>query len=150
MMEILRSLILLYSLSYVAWTDWRAKRIPNEILIFMLATGSVLLFVESLLCGRNWMVVAVAMSGFAAGGGVFFLFYLITGRGIGAGDVKLSAVVGFYLGSHRIMLVSVFAFFLAGCVCIFLLLRKRTGFRQEIPFAPFMLSGTVMVMILGI
>lgn len=148
-MNLFRGFILLSSLSYAAWMDWKAKRIPNTIIAFMLATGGILLSAEILFCGQGWRSVLDAAAGFAAGGGLFFTFYLVSGGGIGAGDVKLAAAIGFFLGSRSVLMMCVSAFLLAGCACALLLLRRRTGPLQGIPLAPFMLSGTVLVMLLG-
>ena len=75
------------------------------------------------------------------GGGLFLLFYLITGKGIGAGDVKLFAILGFYMGSWKLCITAFLSFMFSAIYGIWIVIRNGRNSKQEIPLAPFVLIG---------
>ena len=82
------------------------------------------------------------------GGGIFFFFYLL-GRGhVGAGDVKLLAVVGYYLGNGLICQAIFLMVMLAAVYGVGQVILTRRGLKEELPFAPFVFAGTVLTMAL--
>lgn len=88
--------------------------------------------------------------GFLIGTIVFGACYLLSRGGMGAGDVKLMAVLGFFLGGSVIISVMVLAVFCSAIYSIVNLIRKKTSLKAEIPFAPFVMIGTVLAMALGV
>src|SRR5690606_804682 len=85
-------------LAVTAWTDYRARRIPNAACVVLLTTGVLWhavtivgdgLFASSLAGGLG--ISASAIGALAALVGLFPLYLL---RVLGAGDVKLAAAVG--------------------------------------------------------
>jgi len=82
---------LLPLLAIGSWVDLRTHRIPNAIVL----TGIVLAFTLQGLAGGP-RGLAVSMAGMLVAGGLLLPFHL--GRGMGAGDVKLMAMVGAFLG----------------------------------------------------
>jgi len=73
-------------------------------------------------------------------------------RGMGFGDVKLSGVVGMYLGwlSWGALVVGGFAGFLIGGVTgIALILAGRAGRKSTIPYGPYMLAGALVGVLWG-
>lgn len=82
------------------------------------------------------------------GGGIVFFVYLL-GRGtVGAGDVKLLAVVGYYLGSGKICIAVFWMVVLAAGYGMSQVMLKKKGIKEGIPFAPFVFAGTVFTMAL--
>ena len=73
----------------------------------------------------------------------------LTRGGVGAGDVKLFAVLGFYFGSGPIFTVVFLTIVYAAVYNIVKLVMKKTDLKQEIPFAPFIFLGTLTTMLLG-
>ena len=71
--------------------------------------------------------------------------YCVMKKGLGAGDVKLLAVLGAYLGWENTLKAA----FVAVCSAMFYFLGNRCIHHEkadsEIPFAPFLLWGTVAV-----
>lgn len=94
----------------------------------------------------------VYQAGFATVGLVsFFLFlYLITGRkGFGFGDVKLAIPLGIILGWPKII-VGVFAAFIFGSVIgLILLWQRMRRWNGVVPFAPFLVLGTIFALLFG-
>lgn len=83
-------------------------------------------------------------------GGMFLLCYGVSRGGIGAGDVKLLAVLGYYLGAGAIF-TAVFLIVLSAAIfSVGALVLKKVNLKQEMPFAPFVLVGTAVAMLLGI
>jgi leader peptidase (prepilin peptidase)/N-methyltransferase len=86
-----------------------------------------------------WDSLVGALVGFL----LLLLFALISKGGMGGGDVKLFALIGFVLGV-KLVLLSFFLSTLYGAVvggtAMLLKLVKR---RQPIPFGPFIVAGTL-------
>ena len=68
---------------------------------------------------------------------------------MGAGDVKLLAVTGFYMGLGIIFTDIFLSILIAALYSGLLLIRKKIKMKEEISFAPFVLAGTVLTMALG-
>jgi prepilin peptidase CpaA len=82
--------VLAVGLVACAW-DLRTRRIPNELTFGAAAAGLLVLGMTSGLAG-----VANSVTGWACGVALFFPFFAL--RGMGAGDVKLLAAFGAWLG----------------------------------------------------
>lgn len=148
--KIIRYYVILWTLVMIAWIDYKSRRIPNSLLLFLLLSRIVILGLECLLYHEHWLsIVMSAGMGFLVGGGLFLVFFLFSRGGIGAGDVKLFAVLGCYMGA-AIFTVIFLAVLLSACYSIVALLLKKVSIKQEIPFAPFVLGGTLIAMILGV
>lgn len=83
----------------------------------------------------------------------FLLFFLILrltrGRGMGFGDVKLSFLLGLFLGSPKIIAGIYLAFLTGAFVSIILILCRKKAFRDTIAFGPFLLLGGILALFLG-
>lgn len=94
-------------LALAAWTDWRARRIPNGVFVMLLAAGlgwhaSAMegdgLFASSLAGGLGvWGSAIGALAAFAG----LFPLYLV--RALGAGDVKLATAIGAWVGWQALL-----------------------------------------------
>lgn len=149
-LKIIRYYVIFWSLVMLAWNDCRSRRIPNEALLFLLAVRIAILVLECLVYHRYRMSILMsAGAGFLIGGGLFFVCYIFSRGGIGAGDVKLFAVLGGYMGG-AIFTVIFLVVLVSACYSVVALLLKKVNIRQEIPFAPFVLAGTLIGMVLGV
>lgn len=86
-----RGVILAVILTWAVVSDLRSRRIPNLLTLPGLALGLVLWTVEA-----GWLGLKTSLLGTLAGGALLFLPF--AAGGIGAGDVKLLAVVGAFSG----------------------------------------------------
>lgn len=87
----------------------------------------------------------------ALGAAAFFLtIYLVSrGRWMGFGDVKLAFFMGLFLGWPNILLALFFAFFMGAWSGIFLVLSKKKEWRSQVPFGPFLITGTFAALFWG-
>ena len=119
----------------VTLTDLEQRLIPNSIVLAgaLAAIAIVAVSDPSSLAER-----AIAA---AAAGGVLLLVALVYPRGMGMGDVKLTAMLGLYLG--RAVAPAVLIGFAAGAVVgVAMIARHGSAARKRaIPFGPFLAIG---------
>lgn len=150
-LKILRLILILWGISFLAWMDFKEKRISNQILLTLFLMRTILLFFEILNYPGYWLTIIISSaSGFSLGGGIFLLCYLISKGGIGAGDVKLMAVLGFYLGMNGVFTCSFLSIVCAAAYSILLLILRKVNLKEEIAFAPFVLVGVILTIGLGV
>lgn len=146
----LKYLLLIGGLIPIAWEDWLEKTIPNRWLVRLLCVRAVLIGIEAVLYPAAFTdnLIFTGIGG-AVSGLVMFAGYVVSRHQIGAGDVKLLAVIGMYLGAALNYWVMVAALVIAavyGGARVFL---KRSGMRDEIAFAPFIAAGVILLLALG-
>ena len=116
----------------------------------MLAARIVILIVEWLLVPSMGMSLLISSAfGMLLGGGMFLLAHFLSRGGVGMGDVKLFAVTGWYVGAGSIMPLVFLTALISAAYSIVMLLLKKIKLKEEIPFAPFVLAGTILTMALG-
>jgi leader peptidase (prepilin peptidase) / N-methyltransferase len=138
-------LSLLYLLLAISLIDLEHRIVPNTLVLagFVAAcliqipglAATVLTVPEVLITERP---ISDALLGMLAGGGVLLLVFLISRGGMGAGDVKLIAMIGFYVGLSGTAIVLLLAFMLGALVGLtFMALGKLTR-KDALPFAPYL------------
>jgi leader peptidase (prepilin peptidase) / N-methyltransferase len=83
---------------------------------------------------------------------VFFVIHVISPRGMGFGDVRLSLVLGIALGwlSWRHVYLGLFLGFLLGAVVGVALIATGVKTRKDhVPFGPFLAAGAVIAILAG-
>jgi prepilin signal peptidase PulO-like enzyme (type II secretory pathway) len=82
---------------------------------------------------------------------LFFLAIILISREtwMGFGDFKLSILMGVILGWPKILVSLFFAFFIGAIVGLILIFLKRKTMKSQIPFAPFLVSGTFFAIFFG-
>jgi len=150
-LKILRCLALVWGLFVIAWIDCHERIIPNKILLVLFCIRTVVLVAECILYSKYWMAFTMScFIGFIAAGGMFLFCYFVTRGSLGAGDVKLMAVLGYFIGSKFIFGTIFLTVLTAAVYNLIGLLLKKVSLKQEVPFAPFVLAGTLLMMGLGI
>jgi prepilin peptidase CpaA len=91
-----------------ACTDLRSRRIPNVLVLVGLCCAMTL----HLLSGNAWSPLMMGLGGAAAGLGLFLPLYVI--RGMAAGDVKLMAMVGSFVGPVLALKIGMVTFMIGG------------------------------------
>ena len=96
----------------------------------------------------------LSLVGFLTGGAIFLtiaylsrLFY--KQEGMGMGDVKLAAAIGAFLGWRSTVMMVIVAVVFGGIISAVLLLTKKKGRKDYIPFGPFLVLGTFIMILTG-
>lgn len=132
-----------------AWYDFYLHIIPNRVLIGALVIRAVL-FAVQLLIQTSQIRYILLSSGMAALGLVIAagLCRLVIPKSVGMGDIKLLAVMGLYLGMLNTWSAIFFSLLILFFLSVFLLVTKRAERNSELPFAPFVLFGTIFAAVL--
>ncbi len=104
-------------LTLAAVVDLRQRRIPNLLSFGGMAAGLLLWGVHAGVGG-----LSTSLLGLLTGGALFLPFYLA--RGMGAGDVKLMAAVGAFLGPWHTLLAAITVALLGGVIAAWTALRQ--------------------------
>lgn len=137
----------------LAVVDARVKRLPDVLVLRSYPLAVALVAAAALTSGPDWG----ALIGAAAGGAGLFAFYFVLWfihpAGMGWGDVKLSGLLGLYLGWQAgfggVVSGTLLAFVGSALVGVVLILLRRATRKTEIPLGPFMIGGALAVVLLG-
>nr|WP_302628909.1 A24 family peptidase [uncultured Eubacterium sp.] len=148
--EIIYILLMLLACILIYVTDLHHRIIPNEILLLMLV-AKLIIGIPALF-GVTWVPefnIISSLIGFVAGFVVFMIPAFI-GKSVGAGDIKLAAVMGFCLGINGLL----YAIVLMGIgVLIYEFIKGRTSLKnvmyEMIPMGPFMAVAMMVVMLIN-
>ena len=141
--EVAIDLVFVTMLAVVTLTDLEQRIIPNKAL---LAGAIICLAIAAPTDPGSLSERAISA---AAGGGIFFLVVLAYPKGMGLGDVKLTATMGLFLG--RALAPAVLVALLAGSAVGLALIARHgaSARRMTIPFGPFLALGGVVGMLAG-
>ena len=131
---------LLFSMALVmAQIDLAHYLIPDSLVITLLAGGVVYHFFS------QEMGILNRILGLAVGFAIPFLLAVVSRGGMGGGDIKLTAAMGFWLGFPGVF-YALFVGALVGSITgIILIVLKRKKRRDPIPFGPFLLLGFFVI-----
>lgn len=118
----------------VSFIDFRFRIIPDKFVIVAMIIGIFFSFITG-------MTFLNALMGALLGGGLLLLLALVP-NAMGGGDVKLMFSLGIFLGAYKVLLSLFFAFIIAACISIFLLIFKIIDRKDHIPFGPFLAAGS--------
>jgi leader peptidase (prepilin peptidase)/N-methyltransferase len=133
----------------LTFIDLDTKTLPRRIVWAAGLTGVFLLAAASLAAGEPHRILLATVG--AAIAFVFLCALSIVARGgFGFGDVRLGAVLGWYLGwqSLSLMMTGMAAAFVVSAVIgIVLMACGRAGRRTEVPFGPALAIGALLVLL---
>ena len=136
----------------LAFIDARHKRLPNALTLPSYPVGLALLGVGAVFVPGGSRHFVDGLIGMAAAWLFFVLQAFIYPAGIGWGDVKLSGLLGLYLGwfGASALLVGLFGgYLLAAVAAVGLLLAGRATRKSLLPFGPFLLASSLAVIVAG-
>ena len=122
-------------LALVAANDLRSRRIPNR-LVLMLAVGGFAFSMSSLPVVYG---LGFAVGGFVTGLLLWLPFHAL--RWIGAGDVKLAAACGAWLGFHGVLRAALVTAIVGGALALCMLVWQRRA--QHIAADMILLASTI-------
>ena len=141
--QLAMGLVFVATLAAVTLTDLEQRIIPNKILLVAALIG---LAIAALADPGSLPERAIAA---ASAGGLLLLTALVYPSGMGMGDVKLAALMGFFLGAAvaPALLIGFLAGALAGLAMI---ARDGSAARKKgIPFGPFLALGGLVGLLAG-
>ena len=97
-------------------------------------------------CAPAWLD---SLIGIIVGGGIFLVIIVASRGGMGGGDMKLGAMLGAFLGWKLGLLAVLLGVFGGGAAAISLLLLRRKGRKEAIPFGPFLALGGAIALLWG-
>jgi leader peptidase (prepilin peptidase)/N-methyltransferase len=144
-------LLFFAALLALAVIDFEQFLLPNRI-IYPTLLAAVPLLVLAAAGNGEWRALRNAILGALAAFVIFFTLNLVYPRGMAFGDVRLSAVIGLYLGwlGARIEFVGFFVGFLtASIIGIGLMVAHKANRRTPIPFGVFLAIGAAIAVFAG-
>lgn len=124
--------------------DWVIKKIPNSLLLALMSSK-----VAFLIIGEDFTDVKKSLLGFAAAS-IIFAIPVLFKLNVGAGDTKLAAVTGFYLGISGFLQAMIIMAVLITFYGIYLMIRKQGGFRTKTAMGPYLAFGLICTLIFPI
>jgi len=150
-------LIILAALIAIFFYDWFYYIIPDKVLIPIGAIVLVVAIINSLFSKQLGLDIFVyapgilnLVFGLLIGGGFFLILVLVSKeKWMGAGDAKLGAFLGLFLGYPLILVALFFAFILGSLYSIILIILKKKSMKDVIPFGPFLVLGGLIALFVG-
>ncbi len=130
--------------------DLRWMLLPNKIVFPLIGLGAVFAAIR-IITTDNLSLIPMAVAGMAVAGGIFYvLFQISDGAWIGGGDVKLGFAIGLLLGSPFLAFLMLFIASLLGLLAALpAVVQKKSKLDTHIPFGPFLITSTIIVMLFG-
>jgi len=127
--------------------DIRCLRLPDPLVgaLAVLVAAPLITLGEPGRVGRALLAALLV-------GSAYLTVAMLPGGGLGLGDVKLAAVLGFllgYLGWPAVAIGVLAPHLINGPVALFLLVTRRAGGRTALPFGPALLVGALAAVALS-
>ena len=129
-------------LCVIAAIDLRTRIIPNRLTYPAILAAPILVVV--------WPQVSIMerLAGAALCAGFFLLAFLVSRGALGLGDVKLTLVLGLYLGLERGVVALVSGLALGGIAAV-VALSAGMGRKDAIPYGPSLCAGGAVALCAG-
>lgn len=134
--------------------DWKFMEIP--MIVFWIALGFTMIYYLF----SDWInfvpelgVWNLSVFSGLIGGLVAFLFFFVLvsvsrEKWMGMGDAYLAFLAGFAVGYPEILFALVLSFFIGSVCSIILLAMKKKTMKSQVPFAPFLVSAIILIILL--
>ena len=147
-MKLLEYLILTPLIISALVIDYREQIIPNRLTLTIFEIGIVFTFIYGL---SDINIFVDRILGMITGGGIFLFITLVGGliagkEAMGFGDVKLMGALGITFGLTNSIMISILSFLLGAIISIILLATKKKKTDEYIPFGPFIVLATFLIM----
>ena len=141
MLDVLISILLLR----IAYIDHKTMKISNKMNLALGVCGLVS-------CIQNTEITIMErVIGFAIISVPMYVLCLIISDAFGGGDIKLSAVMGFYLGWKRMLAGAYISFLIGGLQAVYILIvnRSQNDKTTHMAFGPALCLGIWIAMLWG-
>ncbi|MFI3170087.1 MAG: A24 family peptidase [Faecalibacterium sp.] len=129
-----------------AWIDVKTMRISNKMLLWGCIARVSILAAELVMQEDGFLYnIPQELIAMVAMLVVTLLCRLVMPGSIGFGDAKLMMIMALFLGSSCLWDAIFMSMIVAFFVAVFLMLSKRAGRQDVMPFAPFLMLGTTLM-----
>lgn len=131
--------------------DIRWMLLPNRVVFPLIGIGLAVAVIRAFAADSPAASLLASLGGLAVAGGIFYVVFQISdGSWIGGGDVKLGFALGLLLGSPVLAFLMLFSASLLGLMfAVPGIVFKKSGLNSKLPFGPFLIVSTMMVMLIG-
>lgn len=145
----IRHIALMFGLLSVFIIDYKTHLIPNVLIVILFIIGLLILIPEFVFY-RNTFVSKLLSSviGLLCCIVLFYILSRLTKEGIGMGDVKLIATMGWLIGIADTLLITTISLFVCAVVASISMCVKKKNVHDQVPFGPFMFFGYILVLVL--
>ena len=148
----------------IIFIDWEHKLILNRItypaaLLALVVFGidaivpewGVLTYIKSFWSESGIMSISIVngVVGGAIGFAYFFIVKMIYPRGMGIGDIKLACLIGLVTGFPLAIAALLTGIFIGGLVGVILLIFRKKGRKDPVPYGTFLAIGPVIALFWG-
>lgn len=150
MLSSFSTLILINAMFLLAVIDFNHKIIPNKYVLGMIVIRFLLIIFDGVLSKNFVEIMLKSLIGMLIGFIVLGLTALVSGKNLGAGDVKMYAVIGFFTGGAEVLDVLIYSSVICAVTGLLLVALKKCNMKSLVPMAPFAFVGTVLYVFLGL
>lgn len=142
--------VMLTAMTVFCITDLKERVVPNRLLLVLVflfiillgwqgihAPDTALAMIPSIVMGLLFCMIS------------FGIGYLLSHGSMGAGDIKLSLVMGLYLAGEYVVGAVLYGCIAAAAFSIVQLCRKKLTRKDTIPFVPFLFIGVIIRYLIG-
>lgn len=123
--------------------DLKIKKIPDRLVFVGIILGFVIMVLN------NKLSVISGLLGFLICGGGMALISIAAKGAVGMGDAKLFACIGIFLGLQTTLRIMLISTILSGLTGLVLLIFKIADRKTTFPFAPFISTAAIFMMLLN-
>lgn len=135
--------VIFSALIVMTFIDLDTKEIPNGIVLLITIAGIILFFTMPQVIWWHRLVGSIVISV------PLLLIAMLTGGGIGGGDIKLFFAIGLALGLRLTLVAGLLSIILGGLIGAILLITKVAKKGTELPLGPFIALATVVSVFWG-
>lgn len=136
-------LFLFFILISVSFIDLKLYIIPNKLIIL----GFIYIFIYNLILSFLYKDIYYIINLFInlsiSGLPILFLIVIFKGS-LGAGDMKLTSIIGSFLGYKTSFVIIIISFMIASVFSIVSIILKRLSLKSKVPLAPFIAVSTFL------
>ena len=143
-------LMYLSVLVLISKIDINYRLVPNTVVYPGTALVLLLFPISPMASGRDiGELYLISIEGAVAGFLILLFIYLVFRGGVGAGDVKLGALIGAATGFPLVLASLAMAFVIGGVTALLLVSLRVSTLKDHMPYAPCLAGATVVSLLLG-
>lgn len=140
----LKYIVISAILSLIFFYDLLYQEIPKEFSYTIILSALVFNLIIGTPVAYDYII------GAGLGGAFFYLQFIASkGKWIGWGDIELGIAMGMILGWQQTLVALFMSYAVGSLISLWLILNKKAGLKTKVPFAPFLVTGTLIAVFFG-